>query len=239
MFERQLSLPLTFSAAASHVSPSVSPGDDAPKPTSGGYGPPSPKQSKQRRPQSSSPKTCRGCERPDCVTCWPILPLSGSMRSGRVSGRSISGLRISEDVSSSLLPIPAASSYGTNRGGSAGRSNQPARPSLEALLSLASLPTPLASDADRGGRRHTLSVERVLASATLPTPTLCGDWNRAEASPSSGDGLAVWVGTSLTWREWMMGFPFGWARLAKPTATRCVPCGPKKSGKRSSPKSPR
>lgn len=234
MFGPQLSLPWISYVAGSLVSPSASPACDEASATSGGSGPPSPKPSKQRRQKSLSPKTCLDCGRPGCATCWPTLPLSGSMRSGRVSARSTSALRISDDVSSSLLPTPAASTYGTNRGGSAGRSNQRERPSLETLLSLASLQPRWRATRIGGGYRRALSVERILASATLPTPTLCGDWNQAGASPTSGDGLAVWVGTSLTWREWMMGFPCGWARLARPTATRCAPSGPRKSAKRSS-----
>jgi hypothetical protein len=45
---------------------------------------------------------------------------------------------------------------------------------------------------------------------SLPTPTLCGDWNRRGASPTSGDGLSAVGGPSIRLREWMMGLPRDW-----------------------------
>lgn len=111
---------------------------------------------------------------------------------------------------SSLLPTPTASDYGTNQGGASGRTGK-ARPSLSTM-------------ARRG---------------LWPTPTVCGNHNKAGASPTSGDGLATAVkrwptpcsrdgkgpwstgtGTDLpqaaggnlnpTWVAWLMGFPLDW-----------------------------
>jgi hypothetical protein len=132
------------------------------------------------------------------------LPVSGSMRSGRISEHGISARRTSETASGWLLPTPSASSYGTNRGGSAGRVG-PWRPSLETL-------------------------ER----ACLPTPTLCGDWNRRGSSPTSGDGLSAVAGPSIRLREWMMGLPRDWlavdeSALARLPATRSSSRAPKRS----------
>ncbi len=261
MFDQsaQMRLALTFSAEDSPANRPVSPAGDGASRTSGGSGPSSRGSSASASRRSSSPRTCLGCERWDCVTCWETLPLSGSMSSGRVSAHQISALRISDDASGSLLPTPAACSYGSNRGGSQGRSSGAERPSLEALLTRATMPTPLASDhrspghterhqkldgvfrvallptpmardGGRGAACRQLTLDAVVSASTLPTPTLCGDWNRRGASPSSGDGLSVWAGTSLTWREWMMGCPFGWARLEKRTATRSSSSGRKRSG---------
>jgi hypothetical protein len=48
-----------------------------------------------------------------------------------------------------------------------------------------------------------------------PTPTIDGNYNRAGASPKSGDGLATAVGGSLnpTFVEWMMGLPRDWTEV--------------------------
>ena len=42
-----------------------------------------------------------------------------------------------------------------------------------------------------------------------PTPSVCGNYNRKGASPTSGDGLATAIGGQLnpTWVEWLMQFP--------------------------------
>lgn len=146
--------------------------------------------SRRSRRVSSSSKTCSDCARVDCEQCWPALPISGSMQNGRVSqsekirreptGVCISTGRMNGNAYSSLLPTPSASSYGSNRGGSAGRVGR-VRHSLSALA--------------RGG--------------LLPTPTVKGNHNKAGLSARSGDGLATAVGGPLSARfvEWMMGFP--------------------------------
>lgn len=185
-------------------------------------------------PPLSSSRTCSDCERPDCLECWPTLPLSGSMRSGRISALQSSAARTFADVSSSLLPTPSASSYGTNRGGSSGRVGK-LRPSLDTLLSSALLPTPLASTGGGTFGRGNPKLESILRSALLPTPTVCGDWNRRGASPQSGDGLGTVAGSSIILREWMMGFPRGWTWVARErrSATRSPSPAPKSSDARS------
>ena len=54
----------------------------------------------------------------------------------------------------------------------------------------------------------------------LPTLTVCGNYNRKGASPTSGDGLATVAGGALNpnWVEWLMGYPIGWTDL-KDSAT--------------------
>lgn len=177
------SSPSRSSAAASPASPSALPGSDSPKPILAGSGRPSPASSPTSDLPLFSSRTCRDCDQPDCGTCWPTLPSSGSMRSGRLRAHATSARRTSGRAFSSWLPTPTAQSYGSNQGGSAGRRGQRARPSLETLL-----------------RR-----------ALLPTPTVCGEWNRRSASPRSGDGLATVAGLSVRLSEWMMGFPERWS----------------------------
>lgn len=120
-------------------------------------------------------------------------------------------------IESGLLPTPAATEYGSNQGGGAGRT---------------------------GPKRYGLSS---LVKMMWPTPTLNGNYNRKGLSKKSGDGLAtavkvMWptpksrdcrtpggekekqrntpylptqVGGSLNpaWVEWLMGYPAGWTDL--------------------------
>ena len=128
------------------------------------------------------------------------LPVSGSMRGGTVCPQPPWVRRISGGGSSSLLPTPTASSYGTNPGGQAGRVGK-VRPSLETMARHGLWPTPTASMADKGGRgdlhfmatRGTLSRRRDWASE--PTGALSGQLNP-------------------TWLEWFQGFPLTWTELA-------------------------
>lgn len=174
------------------------------------------------RPGSSS-KTCQGSCGLRCATCWPILLGWGSMRSGRLSLllRSVR-LTAAIEFSSSLgmLPTPLAGRHDLHRrsDGSAEQSKKVwRRASVDHLLRTAMLPTPMAQEHDyrnppkaRTTWDHSRTVGSMIRRALLPTPTLCGDWNRRGSSQSSGDGLSVWVGSSILWREWMMGFPRDW-----------------------------
>lgn len=92
---------------------------------------------------------------------------------------------------SSLLPTPAASSYGSNQGGVAGRS---------------------------GKVRH--SLESMARQGLIPTPTVKGNYNRKGLSPASGDGLATWAAKTCgpgllnpRFVAWMMGFQTDWTDL--------------------------
>lgn len=140
------------------------------------------------------------------------------MRSGRISALPISALRIFDDASSSLLPTPTASIYGTQRGGSGVR-----RPSLDTMaqrgLLRVSLPTPTVRDSKGptgkgfGGLCNALGAKA--PRGLLPTPTTEGNRNRRGISAKSGDGLQTAVGGRLHPRfvEWMMGFPMDWTAL--------------------------
>lgn len=133
-------------------------------------------------PTLFSSRTCRACARSDCDTCWPTLPASGSMRSGVVSGRRMSGLRTFA-TASSFFPMPTAQSYGSNRGGEAGRVG-----------------------------KVRLSLESMARQGMWPTPTVKGNYNRAGLSKKSGNGLATVIGGPLNppFVEWLMGYPIGW-----------------------------
>jgi hypothetical protein len=70
----------------------------------------------------------------------------------------------------SLLPTPTAQSYGSNRGGAAGRVGE-IRPSLETLMT--ALPTPRATDGNKGGPNQRGSKGDLMLTSlimSLPTP---------------------------------------------------------------------
>ena len=111
-------------------------------------------------------------------------------------------------AASSSWPTLTHQSYGSNRGGAAGRSGR-IRPSL---------PTLVKHDACPGRTRSKMERAEGFSVPLLPTLTRCGNDNRKGASPTSGDGLATAVGGRLnpTWCEWYMGFPLGWTDVAWP-----------------------
>ncbi len=140
-----------------------------------------------------------------------------------------------ESAFSSSLPTPSASSYGTNRGGAAGRTGAE-RPSLETMARKALFPTPSASHCEiRPGATFSaksqatsclgamakhdmfptpLASDARRADLRWPTPTVKGNYNKVGLSARSGDGLSTAVGggpLNPTWVEWLMGWPSEWS----------------------------
>lgn len=139
--------------------------------------------SKKLGPPTSLSKTSRVALSDGCPTCEGTCTCGDTEPVPSRYLPSMSERPTFVKESSYLLPTPTASSYGTNKGGAAGRTGKE-RASLQTL-------------ARRG---------------LLPTPTVCGNYNRKGASPTSGDGLATVVGGKLSPRfvEWMMGLPDMW-----------------------------
>jgi hypothetical protein len=106
--------------------------------------------------------------------------------------RLLSELPIDGIAFSSLLPTLTASSYGSNRGGAAGREGQKPRHSIQYLI------------------KHNM----------LPTLTVKGNYNRAGLSAKSGNGICTTTmettGKRLTtpFACWMMGLPVDWLHNA-------------------------
>lgn len=123
------------------------------------------------------------------------LPNWGSMRNGELYLRRTPELPICESAFGSL-PTPAATHYGTNRGGRAGRSGK-VRPSLETMARAGMLPTPNACDATRG------------------SPETDADKKARGANP--GRSLIDVIGGPLNpdFVEWLMGWPVGWTDLER------------------------
>lgn len=112
-------------------------------------------------------------------SCWPTPTVSGEWNRRGASATSGDGLRTAV-----LYPTPSTTSYGSNRGGAAGRTGA-ARPSLETLAK--GWATPQARD-EKGpstrARRH--------SGACLP-------------GQAGGSGKL-----NPAWVETLMGFPPGW-----------------------------
>lgn len=73
-------------------------------------------------------------------------------------------------------------------------------------------PTPTSRDWKDGSYCPNVPVNGLLGRAVWATPSVCGNYNRKGASPTSGDGLATQAGGALNpeWVEWLMGWPLGW-----------------------------
>jgi hypothetical protein len=126
----------------------------------------------------------------DSAACSVTWPRWGRMRDGACYPLRPSALHTSES-GSGLLPTLTAQSYGSNKGGSAGRVG-----------------------------KERLSLHALSARGRLPTLTVSGNYNRAGASAKRGGGLATVLGGPLSpsWCEWFMGWPVGWTGL-EPLAT--------------------
>lgn len=159
--------PATSSLPGSRAHRPAEPGSSEHKTTSGGFGRRSVTPfavldratSSWRTPQASLMDTERS------ETYSGTWPRSGSMRSGRVFPRPVSAPLTDATGSSSLLPTPTRSTYGSNMGGSSGRV---------------------------GVKRHSLDTLARMG-LMLPTPTRKGDHNRPQVGTASGEGLATFL----------------------------------------------
>jgi hypothetical protein len=96
-----------------------------------------------------------------------------------------------EEPDSGLLPTPSAVSYGTNQGGSMGRTGK-VRPSLQHMAKHDLWPTPAASAHKRNGKEN--------AKGRGFSPNL----------PEVAGGTL-----NPAWVEWLMGFPAEWTDLER------------------------
>jgi len=135
-------------------------------------------------------KTLPSCAVMDLCESSKILPSSGTMRSGWCFPRERLVLHTYENECG-LLPTLSACSYGSNRGGAAGRVGK-TRESLASMAKNNTWPTPNATDY-KGPSTRSLGKER----------------------PRCDDDLPTRVGGQLnpTWVEWLMGWPLGWTDL--------------------------
>jgi hypothetical protein len=110
-----------------------------------------------------------------------------------------------------MFPTPTAQDAKNN-----GSASQQSRntPLLNVVAQM--LPTPTADDANNVTHKSGSFQSLTRAVTQWATPTVCGNYNRKGASPSSGDGLQTQVGGKLNpeWVAWLMGWPIGWASFA-------------------------
>jgi len=148
---------------------------------------------------------------------------------------------LTSDGEFSLLPTPAASSYGNNQGGGAGRVG-PVRPSLESMAKQGLLPTPTVGDAKSSGSRQKkgskakpgVSLTDVVVHRRtinekhgdrLPTPSTRDYKGSPGKGTKGGRSLPRSLGQttrSLNPRfvTWMMGFPLPWFDSAISTESK-------------------
>jgi hypothetical protein len=196
-------------------SPGVSPAKTSPSPAKA-------RGSKKGRARASGSNSPGSFASYDPVTCsWKTFPPSGPEASTAYSGTwpragmTVNGTAyrrsplapLTGATDSSWLPTPSASSYGSNRGGSAGRVGV-VRYSLQAMAARNLWPTPLAQDWKSGARPMSNETGRPLREVvyrTTPGPL------------------------NPTWVEWLMGFPLGWTDLSV-SVTPSSPRSPSSSG---------
>jgi hypothetical protein len=172
----------------------------------------------------SLPRTARCFALEDLPSCSKGLPAWGMIVRGVCLELTTSVRRTAESGCGSLLPTPT----GAGNDGSPSMQKWPAHRALAALM----IPTPTASAysyqqggaAGRVGKvRHNLETTARNAGL-LPTPIAsdhslpraCRKTTRAR-TPRPFERLNV-GGAFIALREWMMGWPIGWA-LSKPLAT--------------------
>lgn len=145
-------------------------------------------------------------------------PRSGLMQSG-TAYRLPPLVPLTDATESGLLPTPAATSYGSNQGGAAGRVG-PVRESLDTMARHGTLPTPRCCNGLRSSGMNRTEILRAVTK--WPTPT-ARDWKGGSAaqmeksrSEQLNDRVAYTDGGPLnpTWVEWLMGFPLEWTACA-------------------------
>lgn len=163
-----------------------------------------------------SSKTSQRLELADFVKSSEHLPKSGMTVGGRVYQPQALELHTKEN-GGSYLPTSTAQSYGSNQGGSAGRSGK-VRHSLESMAKKNLWPTPRANDAEKRGQFDIQNPRNGLPAAVKRWPTPCArDWKDSPGQKYRGqrdeNKLAPQVylvsnGGQLnpTWVEWLMGY---------------------------------
>jgi hypothetical protein len=174
----------------------------------------------------------------DWTKCSGRSLRSGMMRNGIVSPLPTLA-PLTAGTASGLLPTPTAQSYGSNKGGAAGRVGK-TRYSLQYMASHNLWPTPRASDGAKNvrsvegaakevARKGLSGVDLCSAVRLWPTPS-ARDWKDTPGMTALRNGKprvdqlprAVFAAEHTpsggghlnpTWVEWLMGFPAGWTAL--------------------------
>ena len=126
-----------------------------------------------------------------------------------------------------MYPTPTAQSYGSNQGGSAGRTGK-GRPSLGTMAKMGTWPTPMGRDwrtATGKENRHSPNLNVMVKRWPTPRASEPAHPGRMKANHTGQTGLTeAAVGSAgggqlnPTWVEWLMGWIPGWTDL-KPLGT--------------------
>ena len=178
---------------------------------------------------SSSWKTAQCSLLADSEPFSETWPRWGSMRNGECWERTIPAHLTSVTGSGLLLPTPAASSYGTNQGGAAGRTGK-IRPSLDTMARKNIWPTPNSrdwKDSETQDNRKSVNLGTAVHQAA-PWKQCHGCENfwcikhQMHAHDCECQPIEQWnqspysTGGQLnpTWVEWLMAWPLGWTDCA-------------------------
>jgi len=151
-------------------------------------------------PESSSWKMSQTLLFEDSDASLETFARSGTMRSGKLYQRKTPVRLTCASDSSSSLPTPTASHYGTRNNGRRGDGTEfktKGSPSLATMAKRGMLPTPTARDWKDGTAK---SCENVPVNALLGRAV----HHLPNATPSPGGKL------NPRWVQWLMGFPAAW-----------------------------
>ena len=156
----------------------------------------------------------------------PTLPRWGMTVGGELWALTMPALRTNESVSGFAhnFPTPCSGMHGLDGGSNSRKTAKergtwptPTKNGWRAEGSILQLWKLVNSGkiAEAEAEAEAMAGGSLRPKRIFPTPTLCGNYNRKGASPTSGDGLATVVGGALNpeWVEWLMGWPIGWTAL--------------------------
>jgi hypothetical protein len=155
-------------------------------------------------PATSSWKTAQRSLLGDSDECSVTWPRSGMTADGQCWELPTLERRIGE-TDSGLWPTPTTSDGGANHSTDAVTKRGHG---INLLGAVQMWPTPMAADSRGSSGRPAPGKQVQLVDAVKwPTPTVCGNYNRKGASPTSGDGLATAVlkCATPTARDWRSG----------------------------------
>lgn len=180
--------------------------------------------SKKQSQLSSSLKTSLQSGHADLVVWCGDFPRSGMIVDGQLFLPQALE-RLTKETDGSYLPTPTAKTYGSNKGGAAGRTGKE-RFSLDSMARRNFWPTPKAADSNPCGMQAMLRYNERTGRKTLITEVAKSMWPTPRASEAGREPanqvdrgnrttLSEKIGGQLNpvFVEWLMGFRIEWTAL--------------------------